>query len=78
MPDIAIITETWCKENLPILNMNFSVFQAKNEGSKGIEILVNKELQGKEERWDEFDGWLKLISIGQKKYENFHFWCLYS
>ena len=66
-PDIAVITETWMSTKIPRLNQNYKIYQTANQNSKGIVIIIKSNMLSKEEKCNEHDGWIKLISINSKR-----------
>ena len=52
---------------IPPLNQNYKIYQTANQNSKGIAIIVKYEMVSKEEKCNEHDGWIKLISLNSKR-----------
>ena len=71
--DVAVITETWLNYKLFPRNQNYVWAQSLYEGSKGIAIITRKELWWKEENIREFEGCLKLVSVGENNSKVFIF-----
>ena len=72
-PDVVVITETCLNYKLFPRNQNYVWAQSLHEGSKGIAIITRKELWWKEENIREFEGCLKLVSIGENNSKVFIF-----
>ena len=51
---------------IPLQNQYYKIYQTANKSSKGIAIIVNTDILSKEEKWNEHDGWIKLISLNNK------------
>ena len=63
--EVAVITETRLNYKLFTRNQNYVWALSLHEGSKGIAIITRKELWWREENIREFEGYIKLMSVGE-------------